>query len=90
MRILKPVKNRKRQHLAVAPIIRARLKQIARENNCSMNLVENTILAKALHIDIGEAYDDTTATRKTSGKAQRIGFSNSRNHSIPRHFHYQD
>ena len=71
MRYMSPIKDRKRLGLGVVKKIRSRIEYLARINDCSMNFVSNTLLARQLGIDIGEAYDDREAARKSTAEAGR-------------------
>lgn len=80
MRYMKPMKNRMRLGLGVAKKIRSRVEYLATIHNCSMNFVSNTLLARQLNIDIGEAFDEhPEATRLAKSEAAIDRLGNSRN-----------
>lgn len=58
MRIMKRARNRKQLTFGSLAAIRQKIERLAREHDCSMSFVENTLLARQLGIDIGEAFDD--------------------------------
>ncbi|MET0786428.1 MAG: hypothetical protein ABWY25_06970 [Paenisporosarcina sp.] len=80
MRYMKPMKNRMRLGLGVAKKIRSRIEYLATIHNCSMNFVSNTLLARQLDIDIGEAFDEhPSTTGKLTPEATIDRLGNSRN-----------
>ena len=65
MRIMKRARNRKSLSYGSLAEIRRKIESLARQHDCSMSFVQNTLLARQLGVDIGEAYDDSGTTRKT-------------------------
>lgn len=82
MRYMRPAKGRKSLSFGALKSIRSRIEYLAKIHNCSMSFVENTLLARALDIDIGEAYDDREAARKSLLKEGTNRRGNTRNYSI--------
>jgi hypothetical protein len=89
MRIMKPMAGRKRLSYGAAKKIRSRIEYLARIHDCSMSFVQNTLLARILNIDIGEAFDERPqSTRKATDEETRARLGNIRDRaSSSRHTH---